>query len=129
MHWHELNSSPDYVPASYALYRMAGSLAQLVHHKEEILATLLSVLRPEAILSLEPVIDLLAALARDLQGESTVFLFCFVEFFMDGSVAQCYWHLYRFPFQELGCWSSCGYSDVALPHFWNAQMPVSRCYN
>ena len=74
MHWHEVNASPHYVPASYALYRMAGSMAQLLHHREEILETLLSVLRPEAILSLEPITDLLGALARDLQGKTTFLL-------------------------------------------------------
>ena len=67
-HWRELNSAADFLQVMFSVDKMVTSLAQLIHHKDKILATLLGALHKNALLSLEPICDLIATLARDLQG-------------------------------------------------------------
>lgn len=67
--WRELNSAADWLAADHQLRALSQSLPQLLHHKEAAVDLLLAAVRPEAALSLPPVFDLLAVLARDLQQE------------------------------------------------------------
>eukprot|EP00803_Ostreobium_quekettii_P010225 evm.model.scf_622.2 EVM.evm.TU.scf_622.2 scf_622:22710-43215(-) len=68
-YWHELNSSAEYARVMRLLHPMIGSLPQLLHNREKVLDSLLQALRPDAILALEPIADLIGTLARDLQGD------------------------------------------------------------
>lgn len=67
--WRELCSAADWLDAAATLTPLSQSLAQLVHHRDQILDVLLGGLRLEAALSLEPLLELTGTLARDLQGE------------------------------------------------------------
>ncbi|KAL4860053.1 Small subunit processome component 20 [Chlorella vulgaris] len=67
--WRELCSAEHWLEAAAALTPMSQSLAQLVHHRDELLGVLLGGLRMEAELSLEPLLELIGTLARDLQQD------------------------------------------------------------
>ncbi|PRW58885.1 small subunit processome component 20-like protein [Chlorella sorokiniana] len=67
--WRELNSAEHWLAAAAALNPLTQSLPQLVHHRDEIAGILLGCLRMEALLSLEPALELTGTLARDLQGD------------------------------------------------------------
>jgi U3 small nucleolar RNA-associated protein 20 len=55
--------------AAAELTQISHTLPQLIHHKQDILDSLLPRLTIQASLSLEPIFDLIAALSRDLQDE------------------------------------------------------------
>ncbi len=67
--WRELCSAEDWLAAAAVLTPLSQTLPQLVHHSQEVAGVLLGAVRPDAALSLAPMFDLLAQLARDLQGE------------------------------------------------------------
>ena len=67
--WRELNSAEHWVAAASALSPLCQTLPLLVHHREEVLEVLLGGLRMEAVLSLEPLLELIGTLARDLQAD------------------------------------------------------------
>ena len=67
--WRELCSAEHWLAAAAALQPLCQSLPQLVHHRDEVLDTLLGCLRMEATLSLEPALELVGTLARDLQAD------------------------------------------------------------
>ena len=67
--WRELNSAEHWLGAAAALGPLSTSLAQLVHHRDDIAGILIDCLRMEALLSLEPALELLGTLARDLQAD------------------------------------------------------------
>lgn len=72
--WRELCSAEHWLAAAAALNPLTQSLPQLVHHKEEVAGVLLGVLRMDALLSLEPALELLGTLARDLQADYLLLL-------------------------------------------------------
>lgn len=67
--WRELNSGPDFLAAAAALQNISQTLPQLLHHRQQIMDVLLAAIKPEAALSLPPLLALVAILARDLQAE------------------------------------------------------------
>lgn len=68
--WRELCSASHWLDAAAELAPLSQSLAQLVHHRDEIIGdVLLPRLRLEASLSLEPLLELTGTLARDLQQD------------------------------------------------------------
>ena len=67
--WRELNSAEHWLAAASALSPLCQTLPLLVHHREEVLGVLLGGLRMEAALSLEPLLELIGTLARDLQAD------------------------------------------------------------
>ena len=67
--WRELNAAHDWLEALSELHNMCQTLPQLLHHQQDILNVILTRLTLEASLSLEPLLDLLGALARDLQAD------------------------------------------------------------
>lgn len=67
--WRELCSAEHWLAAAQALQPLSQSLPQLVHHRDDVVGILLGVLRMHAKLSLEPVLELLGTLARDLQAD------------------------------------------------------------
>jgi hypothetical protein len=67
--WRELNSAEHWLAAASALSPLCQTLPLLVHHREEVLEVLLGGLRMEAVLSLEPLLELTGTLARDLQAD------------------------------------------------------------
>ena len=67
--WRELNAAHDWLEAATELHSLCQSLPQLLHHQDEILDIILSRINMEASLSLEPLLELLGALARDLQAD------------------------------------------------------------
>lgn len=67
--WRELNAAADWLEVLPLLHPLCQSLAQLVHHQNDILDIILPRLTMSAALSLEPLLDLIAALARDIQDE------------------------------------------------------------
>ncbi|KAL4434124.1 hypothetical protein ABPG75_000565 [Micractinium tetrahymenae] len=68
--WRELCSAAHWLDAAAELAPLSQSLAQLLHHRDEIVGgVLLPRLRMEAALSLEPLLELIGTLARDLQQD------------------------------------------------------------
>lgn len=67
--WRELNAAHDWLEAVGELHNMCQTLPQLLHHQHDILNIILSRLTLDAALSLEPLLELLGALARDLQAD------------------------------------------------------------
>eukprot|EP00887_Chlorella_sp_A99_P000887 scaffold5.g887.t1 len=67
--WRELCSAQHWLEVAAALHPLSQSLAQLLHHQNEVLDLLLGGLRMDAALSLEPLLELVGVLARDLQEE------------------------------------------------------------
>ncbi|KAL4521880.1 hypothetical protein Ndes2526B_g01987 [Nannochloris sp. 'desiccata'] len=67
--WRELNAAHDWLEAATELHSLCQSLPQLLHHQEDILEIILPKVNVEASLSLEPLLELLGALARDLQAD------------------------------------------------------------
>lgn len=68
--WRELCSAAHWLDAAAELAPLSQSLAQLLHHRDEIVGgVLLPRLRLEAALSLEPLLELTGTLARDLQQD------------------------------------------------------------
>eukprot|EP00898_Chlorokybus_atmophyticus_P007671 jgi/Chlat1/7905/Chrsp67S07348 len=69
LQWRELNSAKDFNELYVEVLPHAQSLPQLVHHSKSIVSSLLKRMTLEAFLSLEPVLSLVASLARDLQRD------------------------------------------------------------
>lgn len=68
--WRELNCAAVWLDVASRLHPVTQSLPQLLHHKGEVLGLLLGgIAAPDAALSLPPLFDLVAQLARDLQDE------------------------------------------------------------
>jgi U3 small nucleolar RNA-associated protein 20 len=67
--WRELNAAADWLEAAALLHPLCHSLPQLLHHQADVLDILLPRLRIDAALSLEPLLDLVGTLARDLQAD------------------------------------------------------------
>ena len=67
--WRELCLAADWMEAASELTPISHTLPQILHHKSVILNILIARLRPEAALSLEPILDLIGALSRDLQAD------------------------------------------------------------
>eukprot|EP00890_Picochlorum_soloecismus_P003078 jgi/Picsp_1/3771/NSC_06606-R1_u3 snornp protein utp20 len=69
IHWRELNAAHDWLECCSEVQQLSATLPQLVHHQEEILESLLKRLKMEYALSLEPILDLLSVLSRDLGAD------------------------------------------------------------
>jgi hypothetical protein len=67
--WRELNAAHDWLECYKEVQPLCSTLPQLVHHQERILDSLLSRVRMECVLSLEPLMDLLVHLSRDLASD------------------------------------------------------------
>lgn len=67
--WRELNSASHFLTAAAEVNNLVQTLPQLLHHKDDVAGILLSRVHMGAVLSLPALLDLLAVLARDLQGE------------------------------------------------------------
>ena len=67
--WRELNAAEDWLAVLPSLHPLCQSLPQLLHHQKDVLDIILARINIAAALSLEPLLDLLAALARDIQDE------------------------------------------------------------
>ncbi|KAL2629925.1 hypothetical protein R1flu_014611 [Riccia fluitans] len=72
--WRELNCAADFNDVYHELSPLVQTLPQLLHHKDTIMKSLLSRVRISAILSLEPILSLIALLSRDLQEEFIPYL-------------------------------------------------------
>ncbi|KAL3687831.1 hypothetical protein R1sor_014140 [Riccia sorocarpa] len=72
--WRELNCAADFNDVYYELLPLVQTLPLLLLHKDTIINSLLSRVRMSAILSLEPILSLIALLSRDLQGEFIPYL-------------------------------------------------------
>ena len=92
--WRELNSAEHWLGVAAALQPLCQTLAQLVHHRDEVAALLLGALRPEAALSLPPVLELAGVLARDLQADYLPLLQPVLDALadlVDAGVCLCVW--------------------------------------
>ncbi|RUP48500.1 hypothetical protein BC936DRAFT_144478 [Jimgerdemannia flammicorona] len=67
--WKELNLTSQFVAFIRETEKYVQSLAQLLYHKEKIAAALETHLRIRDSLALEPLLDLVTKLAKDLEGE------------------------------------------------------------
>ena len=72
--WRELNAAHDWLECYRELHPLCTTLAQLVHHQEAILSALLGRSTMACRLSLEPILDLMSVLARDLASDFLVHL-------------------------------------------------------
>ncbi|KAJ7564583.1 hypothetical protein O6H91_02G024200 [Diphasiastrum complanatum] len=77
--WRELNAAADFIGIYEELLPLVQTLPQLVLHKETIVDRLLSRLHLSAMLSLEPILSLMAILSRDLREEFTPFTSRFID--------------------------------------------------
>ena len=69
MAWRELNASHDWLEFYKEVQPLCSTLPQMVYHQEAILDALLSRLEMRYALSLEPLLDLLVHLSRDLASD------------------------------------------------------------
>lgn len=69
IHWRELNAAHDWLECCSEVQQLSATLPQLVHHQQDILESLLKRLKMDYALSLEPILDLLSVLSRDLGGD------------------------------------------------------------
>ena len=67
--WRELNAAHDWLECYKEIQPLCSSLPLLVHHQGEIVDALLGRLTMQCKLSLEPILDLLATLSRDLASD------------------------------------------------------------
>ena len=67
--WRELNAAHDWLEAAQELHSLCQTLPQLLHHQNDILDIILCRVTMPAALSLEPLMELIGALARDLQAD------------------------------------------------------------
>ncbi|KAJ2690698.1 U3 snoRNP protein [Coemansia spiralis] len=67
--WNELNCTKDYTEFLHRVRAYHQSLAQVLYHKDDIVCILEDYLSLEHELALEPMLDLVTTLARDLQEE------------------------------------------------------------
>lgn len=67
--WRELNCTLDFVAFEREVRNKVDSLAQLVHHKDEIVRILQEHLQVKDTMAYEPLLDLVVQLARDLQSD------------------------------------------------------------
>lgn len=68
-HWKDLCAAEHFQNALREVKEFIGSLAKIVNYKETIFETFLKHLLPEAFLSWEAIMEVLAALSNDLQGK------------------------------------------------------------
>ncbi|XP_042384346.1 U3 small nucleolar RNA-associated protein 20-like isoform X1 [Zingiber officinale] len=74
IYWKELNTAEDFISFYENMMPFVQTLSQVILHKETIMTELLDKVKIEAILSLEPILRLIAALSRDLLDEFLFFL-------------------------------------------------------
>ncbi|KAK9818396.1 hypothetical protein WJX72_012002 [[Myrmecia] bisecta] len=67
--WRELNSAADFLDVARSVNPLVQTLPQLLHHKDQVADILLRSLHIGALLSLDAILALLAALSRDLQAD------------------------------------------------------------
>lgn len=72
--WRELNTAEDFISFYEEIMPFVQTLPSIILHKELIFSKLISRLRFEARLSLEPILRLIAALSRDLLKDFLLFL-------------------------------------------------------
>nr|XP_018626916.1 small subunit processome component 20 homolog isoform X2 [Nicotiana tomentosiformis] len=72
--WRELNTAEDFISFYEEIFPLVQTLPQIILHKEQIVAKLLSRLDMKGRLSLEPILRLIAALSRDLLEDFLPFL-------------------------------------------------------
>ncbi|BBN08979.1 U3 small nucleolar RNA-associated protein 20 [Marchantia polymorpha subsp. ruderalis] len=77
--WRELNCAAEFNDVYHELLPLVQTLPQLLLHKDLIMNSLLSRVRLSAMLSLEPILSLIALLSRDLQGEFIPYLAKFFD--------------------------------------------------
>eukprot|EP00850_Spirogloea_muscicola_P013633 SM000093S24444 [mRNA] locus=s93:494111:510484:+ [translate_table: standard] len=74
LRWRELNSAADFNTLYQELLPLVQTMPQLLHHRDAIVSALLSRMRLDAALSLDPILSLTAILARDLREDFLPFL-------------------------------------------------------
>ncbi|XP_077215224.1 ARM repeat superfamily protein [Tasmannia lanceolata] len=74
LYWRELNTAEDFISFYEQMMPWVQTLPQILVRKETIISELLSRLKMQAKLSLEPILRLMAALSRDLLEEFLPFL-------------------------------------------------------
>ncbi|KAG6556135.1 hypothetical protein Mapa_002076 [Marchantia paleacea] len=79
LRWRELNCAAEFNDVYHELSPLVQTLPQLLLHKDTIMNSLLSRVRMSAMLSLEPILSLIALLSRDLQGEFIPYLTKFFD--------------------------------------------------
>lgn len=67
--WRELNAAHDWLECYKEIQPLCSTMPLLVHHQNEILDALLGRLTMQCKLSLEPILDLIATLSRDLASD------------------------------------------------------------
>ncbi|KAH9620789.1 hypothetical protein KSS87_018169 [Heliosperma pusillum] len=72
--WRELNTAGDFISFYEEMMPLAQTLPLVFLHKDKLISELLSRLRLDAQLSLEPILRLIAELSRDLQDDFIPFL-------------------------------------------------------
>lgn len=87
--WRELNCTLHFQEFSSEVRKYVQSLAQLVHHKNEVIELLKAHLQVPGSLALEPLLDLVVQLARDLQSDFYPYFSSFFNVFV--SLLNCCW--------------------------------------
>ncbi|KAL6569638.1 hypothetical protein OROMI_014152 [Orobanche minor] len=72
--YRELNTAEDFISVYEEIFPLVQTLPQIIVQKDFIISSLLSRLKMEGGLSLEPILGLVAALSRDLLGDFIPFL-------------------------------------------------------
>lgn len=80
--WTELNCTLHFQEFSSEVRKYVQSLAQLVHHKNEVIERLKTNLQVNGSLALEPLLDLVVQLARDLQSDFYPYFSSFFNIFI-----------------------------------------------
>ena len=77
--WIELNCTENFVSFSRRIHGKYQTLTLLVHHQKDVVAALHEHLENGAAFSLEPLLDLLVQLARDLQSDFYEYFYAFFD--------------------------------------------------
>jgi U3 small nucleolar RNA-associated protein 20 len=64
--WNESNQSENYTAFSRTVDNISDSLPQILHHEDQIISLLVQSIKSGSVVSLEPLLDLVAQLAHDL---------------------------------------------------------------
>ncbi|KAI8107974.1 hypothetical protein M9434_006006 [Picochlorum sp. BPE23] len=67
--WRELNASHEWLECYKEVQSLCTTLPQLIHHQEDVVNAIVGRLHMENSLSLEPLLDLVAVLSRDLASD------------------------------------------------------------